>query len=147
MTRDLVTAERIKNSCATLREIGDKFGISRERVRQILAEENLPTVSLRKRFLCNYCGKVIRKQNKLFCNTKCFHEYTQVTLTCDYCGESFNRGMARVRGILRPTFTRQKGHSVMFFCNNICKGKYAGANYGFMAHPENAGKGRKEGKE
>ena len=41
--RDPVIKERAANPYATLKQIADKYGVTKERVRQILASENLPT--------------------------------------------------------------------------------------------------------
>lgn len=65
-TRQQVAQVRVNNPRATLQEIGDNFCISRERVRQILKEEGLPTAAEVDRILkfCKTCGKKLKPVNK-----------------------------------------------------------------------------------
>ena len=64
-----------------LREIGKKYNVTRERIRQILTEENDPTImvdhkeakkEMRKKY-CLQCGKkfIPQNKNKKYCNLKC----------------------------------------------------------------------------
>ena len=54
--RDLVIQERTAYPCATLQQIADKYGITKERVRQILASANLATRHRKPGYICNNCG-------------------------------------------------------------------------------------------
>ncbi len=65
-TRSQVSAVRVNNPQATLQEIGNLCQISRERVRQILKEEGLPTTAERERIskACKICGQKLRRVNK-----------------------------------------------------------------------------------
>jgi hypothetical protein len=64
--RDRVRELRLDNPQATLQEIGNSCGISRERVRQILASEGLPTSARRAKIfkICKACGKKLSWRSK-----------------------------------------------------------------------------------
>lgn len=132
-TRELVKEIRIKNPCATLQQIGDKVGLTRERVRQILNLGNLPTKHYhqdkRKMIACLNCGKPT--PNAKYCGFKCSKGYNQIQLVCRQCGNMFYR---------TKSYVMTKGnniHSHGDFCNKKCSGKYIGIHYGFGVHPEN----------
>jgi len=65
-TRTQVIELRVNNPRATLQQIGDNRHISRERVRQILQEEGLPTGAEVDRVFkfCKTCGKRLAQINK-----------------------------------------------------------------------------------
>lgn len=108
--RSKVIHLREKNPCMTLQAIGDACGISRERVRQILSEDGLKTVSVRMYNVCLNCGKTTK--NKMFCNVSCQKEYSHITVECFYCGKPIEKEQSQlVRGRLT-------------FCSRSCKGKY-----------------------
>lgn len=113
-TQDIVSM-RIKNPCATLKQIGDKFGITRERVRQILNKNKLDTHHLcYPKHRCNNCGKPTN--HKLFCSKKCKLEFSKATLICDQCGITFERRVYNMKGnIIR-------NHSKNTFCSRRCLG-------------------------
>jgi hypothetical protein len=97
-TKQCVIDYRVANPKATLQQIGDTFGLSRERIRQILKMSGVPTRSTANKqmsVLCANCDAVITK--------------TRSNLT---------------RYLTDP---RYKGNH---FCDNYCKGKYAGVHYG-----------------
>lgn len=51
---------KVNNPCATLQEIGDKYGVTRERIRQILEPYNLPTgrtIKYMTAHVCPICGE------------------------------------------------------------------------------------------
>ncbi len=65
-TRAQVKMLRINNPRATLQQIGELCQISRERARQILKGEGLPTAADRQGLLktCKICGKKLRRYNR-----------------------------------------------------------------------------------
>jgi len=108
----------------TLEGIGNKYGLSRERVRQILKSvgvTGLPYAyeSTRK---CTQCKKevpIIRRPHNpfsrnFFCSDKCRKDYHTVLLTCDGCGKMFTRSKVLV--------SRNVGQK-KFFCSQQCGGR------------------------
>ena len=132
-THENVVNLRRKNPCLTLQEIGEKCGITRERVRQHLKEAELPTVGLGKKY-CHYCGKhlnVGEKYKSLAPNkTVSFHHYCcfscwdiirpgkTIMLECEVCGILFPRKESLV--IIR--LGRREYQHV--FCSKKCQGKW-----------------------
>ena len=82
---------------------------------------------------CPNCGKPVPKGH-LFCNKGCWHEYSWIKVICDECGGAFLREKSDLVARLG------KKNYQHIFCGEKCKGRYAGRNYGFIAHPENAGR-------
>jgi hypothetical protein len=135
-SRELVIKKRELNPCATIQQIGDEFGISRERVRQILASENLPTRHwVQRRFICNNCGMTFtraRNKSRIFCSAKCKKEYYHATLRCDACGQLYSIPYFLVQGCIRLGCQH-------FYCSASCSKRTIGKEFGFAAHPENTG--------
>ena len=76
----------------TLREIGEKVDLTRERVRQILTDANLNTKSSARISaplpLCATCNKTLRNRRLKFCSQKCQYPNGQTTFQCATCGIS-----------------------------------------------------------
>ncbi len=126
---------RKSNPCATLKQIGDKIGVTRERVRQILNENRLPTIHWKQKYLCIVCGSEIKERNRkwkhsAFCSVECGKKYHHPTLICDQCGKAFTRQLSYILRTKNDAGT---------FCSRQCYGKWLGRNYGFSVHPENCG--------
>ena len=134
-TRERVVRMRKLNPCATTVQIGNKYGVSGERVRQILKEESLPTKHFKQTYICNYCGEIITSCNKKFCNVDHLMKYTQVhgyaELVCDECGKTFERRLYLVRHNLITD------HANYIFCGNPCKIKWIAKNYKLINHSKN----------
>lgn len=111
---------RTKNPCATLQTIGDKVGVSRERVRQILKRDGLKTkaTSKRKVYLCLNCGKELDGQRKKFCSRTCQYEYGHPLVECVECHKLFR---VRIAQLLR--YERS-------FCSRECHGRWMGKKFG-----------------
>ena len=132
---------RLDNPCATLQKIGDKFGVSREAVRQVLNRLEVPTKHQVQRYICLNCGQVISKPlvngvPPKFCNRACYVEWegkNHIPLHCANCGVLFYRRYSEVMG--RARNPRYKTDNT--FCSKQCQGSYAGKKYGFTKHPEN----------
>jgi len=75
---------------------------------------------MKKKIICINCGKTFTVSRKSrfdvakFCSRKCKHQYSYVTLKCEYCGKTFQRA----RGIFR---TRKAVH---VFCSFGCRFNY-----------------------
>ena len=125
---------RRSNPCVTLQVIGDEFGVTRERVRQILLEEGKPTVAYRQTYLCTQCGKDVGVVPKLFCSPKCRHEYGHIKIACTYCGQLKEYNVKQL-----VWYIKHGRHGTdFFFCSKRCQGRWLVENHGFTAHPENA---------
>jgi len=123
---------RSNNPCLTLEQIGRKFGITREAVRQILARAGERTSSLNYgNWVCSRCGKRISITDlpkRKYCPEcrKILKEQLTTMLTCDYCGKLFPR---RTKDVLLRIGKRGAKH---VFCSKVCQGRYLGDNFGFI---------------
>lgn len=79
---------------------------------------------------CLYCDKPI-PDGKEFCDSDCKYLYHQIPVRCSECGRIFHIYKSELMHRLNNRKVEE------FFCSNICKGKHAGKNYGFAAHPQN----------
>lgn len=138
--RTHVIAIRKKDACATLQQIGDHVGVTRERIRQILVEANLRTSSIRRNQtkVCLNCGEIYKAyRGKYFCSLKCYYNYCKIPIVCDGCGNLFYR---RKCDLIHYTPRRIKvGFKITnaSYCSSECFGRQIGKLYGFGAHPEN----------
>ncbi len=116
--RESVIQIRQANPCATLQDIGNKVGITRERVRQILQTAQLDTYHYRPTYICNQCGEPISREratkNKLYCSSDCLKQSSRITLPCSYCGTLVTRKVS-------DFICHKKNH---VFCNRHCFGKW-----------------------
>ncbi len=135
-----VVAFRLANPCLTLADISQRFGVTGERVRQILAKAGVATKAWRPppdRYECWQChcsfvpSKMVRRTSArtgkeiLYCGMPCQVVANTVTLTCHQCGASFPRQLTVVRrNRLDP---RYKGHD---FCKRSCQWRWYGLTYG-----------------
>lgn len=124
--RGLVVALRQKNPCLTLQEVGDTVGVSRERVRQILAAEGRPT---RRSYAhtCQSCGKRTEQENKLgLCQACKTLLWTFADIPC-FCGCG---KIVRKRVAVIANNARHGGQGRVFY-NRTCFGRWAGRNRGW----------------
>lgn len=113
-------------------DISRQLGTSRERIRQCLIKEGLPTRVKKplQAHPCRTCGAPVYRPT-VFCSPECGPHAKLSTLECCECGASFTRPWAQVRpGI-------QKREQTRFFCSKECQGKRLAREHGFQAHPEN----------
>ena len=109
INRELVKTARLKNPCATLQQIGNDIGITRERVRQILSEEGLNTSAWKQTYYCLNCDKEIATGRK-FCSKRCDSDYTRIQIECPVCGKCHNPYVMECdchRGTFAPSPTDQ----------------------------------------
>lgn len=120
---------RRRNPCATLEQLGAKYDISRERVRQILSRYGEQTKHYEQTYDCIQCGKPFIKKGSRFCSKECSFNYHHLKLTCSWCGKEFYR---RVCEFLSYK-SRSKGmsHGTNYYCSKKCQGLWLAHNYGF----------------
>ncbi len=127
-SRELVIKIRNTNPCLTLRGIGEKVGLSKQRVEQILKKTGKPTKHFKQSYICNNCKKLFIPRSwakrKLFCCLKCKVDYSKVELICETCGNLFKRSLYYMKSNLKRT---GQNH---IFCNKRCQGKWLGKEYG-----------------
>ena len=131
--RHSIIATRDRNPCATLQQIADKYDITRERVRQVLASEGRATKAIRlpnPNYICPYCGGV-----KSWVSAQCENcqeaeraKVRWVTLICDQCGGTFERRQSEV--LIRA---KLRGYQGRIFCSKRCQGVYTAEHYGIGA--------------
>ncbi len=134
-----VCATRKRNPCATLEEIGQKYNVSRERIRQVLSKHGLSTKALVIKSACMNCNKVIYKSQK-FCSRECQHEYARIPVACQQCGKIFKRYQSEI------TYRFRENSEHRFFCSRKCLGGWVGVRYGFRVHHNRGARGKGESK-
>lgn len=139
--RNIVRMRR-NNPCATLQEVGDRFGVTRERARQILEQAGEPTVAYQQTYLCLQCDKDIGRKPRLFCSPECRHNYQHIKIACTYCGQL---GEYLISHLMWHIAHGSHGTD-LFFCSHICQGRWLGENYGFVV-TGNRGNREKWGKQ
>ncbi len=123
--RKQVLALKQSYPCYTLQSIGDKTGISRERVRQILKSAGEHTRAWRPKRFCINCGKelILRHRPHRFCSRECLSQYHRITLECEQCHKSFSREIS-------ATFCYDNSHMHNHtFCSRQCLGQWLGTHY------------------
>jgi hypothetical protein len=134
---EAIKKERQLNLCMTMADIGRKFGVTREDVRQVLSKAGLPTRKWKQSFICSYCGKLLTGHGSMFCSRECYKNYHRVELQCDQCGQLFRRRLSEVRATLKRRF-ENRSESKLWFCGHKCQGYWLATNYGFGAYPAHA---------
>ena len=111
--RPQVVILRKEHPSWVLEQIAREVNVSRERVRQILETEGLPTRHPKKVRLCKICGNPTRNANK-YCDA-CYISWKAscwIEVTCNQCGKPKYRLISQYREA-RP-----------HFCDNKCKARY-----------------------
>ena len=108
-------------------EIARHINVSRERVRQILQETGLPTITLKHNYKCIKCGKSICIGNKSGMCRGCYISEHWVEhwllLHCEVCGSKFTRAKCKDNQARRRSYQH-------IFCSKQCQGEWLGSNYG-----------------
>ena len=141
-----IVAYRQANPCLTLESIGLRFGITRERVRQVLARSGAPTKHriIRPTYECQTCHAPFMltwsqqnqtKTKPMFCPS-CRNDAAYMTLPCTNCGAPKQVSAAEyVWKIDHPKATNLGvGYTGRVFCNSHCFGVWAGKNFGGNRH-------------
>ena len=118
--RDLVVSLRQLNPNMPAIRIAEALNISRERVRQLLNEADLPTYFRKQYGLCELCGSEMPPNRKFYCSAPCRTKAKRITFQCDYCG--------RDKVLILAVYNAQKrrGYKHMY-CSIQCRnlGKWA----------------------
>jgi len=95
--------------------MAEMLSISRERVRQILEKEGLPTAFYKDYGSCTVCGKD-KPGRQQFCSKACSYEAHRVRFNCALCGQS--------KQLLRSQYNAQvrRGYDRMY-CSRLCRNR------------------------
>ena len=124
-----------ENPYRTLQEIGDEFGITRERTRQILKKHGLDKLRKKKKSACPKGHEYTEAQKRapswysrnrcLICHPVAYGRYvdkdgyikpTMVTKPCNKCNNPITRSMATtIRLMNNPNYTTNN-----WYCNKKC---------------------------
>jgi len=134
-----ITYERLVKAVSgaeyrTLQSIGDEFGLTRERIRQLINKHNLHTAPARQipdpRKNCRYCGELVgsTKSKRVWAYYNYFHKLCRakylkersesfwLTIPCSYCNKNIR---------LRKSSGRLKARKQDYlFCSHSCSAKY-----------------------
>lgn len=119
-TRERIVTLRDNHPNLPAVRIAEFLSVSRERVRQILKAEGLPTRVRPDYGECKVCGGELESGRKAYCSVSCRSADCRVSFNCDYCGHS--------KEILQSVYSAQKkrGYKYMY-CSISCRnfGKWA----------------------
>ena len=133
LNQDIARLRR-RNPCWTLDRLGQDFGVTGERVRQILVAQRAPT-AMRQR-PCAQCHQQVNSESAFYkagvklCRpcyaaiAKQCHEAVWGTFICETCEKVFTRRVSSVANNLRG---QGKGH---VYCSRQCFGQWAGTHRG-----------------
>jgi hypothetical protein len=137
---------RETHPCHTLAQIGSNYGLTRERVRQILKGNGAVTVHVpvpKQQYICLNCGEAFTPYLHVhhgrtigsieFCSGACSKEYHSITLVCDQCGKEFKRPQ-------RFVLLKTQPHKYTC-CSRECYGRLLGNKFGFGVYPDHHGNG------
>ena len=129
---DLVKA--VSGEYRTLQSIGDEFGVTRERIRQLIVQHGLQNASGRikpdSRPTCKECGLKINGNKGRSFHSSCYEKYVWATLSCAQCNKEFK---LRKKDLKRRQERRSDWTKNTFFCSRECYGSYWGTRFGFGA--------------
>ena len=113
-TRERIVTLRSNHPSLPAVRIAELLSVSRERVRQILKTEGLPTRVRPDYGDCTVCGKSLESGRKAYSSTACRSKDCRVSFRCDYCGES--------KEILQSVYNAQKKRGYRFmYCSIQCR--------------------------
>lgn len=134
-SRKMIIGLRVTHPEWTLKQIGDKVGCSRERVRQILASEGMESRStkavytrqprhLKKGPPCKHCGTPVpytfysksrSGRYPKYCSPICRVKYYHTDVTCSHCKKMFVLGKSQVKS--------RKERNKDLYCSHSCRSK------------------------
>lgn len=121
-----IIKQKQDNSELSLRGMAEQFGMSYERIRQILNQYGVSTKRTVK-LPCPVCGKPRRSKNRRYCSKECKYIGQNITLNCASCGSP----VVRSKKIMEWHKKRGWYKDGLVFCNHVCRGRHLGKNYGW----------------
>ena len=113
-TRERIVTLRANNPNLPAVRIAEFLAVSRERVRQILKAERLPTRVKPYYGDCKVCGESLESGRKAYCSLACRSIDCRVSFRCDYCGEA--------KEVLQSVYNAQKRRGYQFmYCSISCR--------------------------
>ena len=110
---------KLRNPKMALRKIGEVFGISGERVRQICSVYQVETKRIISSHPCKGCGvSIVGQVSKKFCSDECLFHYLYTALVCNTCNQIFYRRRTVV--VKQGGDPRYKGRN---YCSRECSAK------------------------
>ena len=114
-----VAQYKLGNPKMALRKVGEIFGISGERVRQICSVYQVETKRIISSHPCKGCGVAIVGQvSKRFCSNDCSFHYLYAALVCCTCNQIFFRRRTIVAK--QEDDPRYKGRN---YCSRECSAR------------------------
>jgi hypothetical protein len=128
---DDIVAMRRADPYLTLQAIATEFGVSRERIRQILSAEGVTTTAVvRYKYICNGCGKPTSRAHRAAAEPMhkgCRYRYNTVNVSCAQCGVRFRT----TRGMYERKLQHRHGYKTQrWFCDRRCNGRFIGLHFG-----------------
>jgi len=111
-----VAQYKLGNPKMALRKIGEIFGISGERVRQICSVYQIETKRIISCHPCKGCEiSIVGQASKKFCSDECLFHYLYTALVCNTCNQIFYRRRTVV--VKQGDDPRYKGRN---YCSREC---------------------------
>ena len=132
--RAAIVEAKLAEPSITLQALGDRFGLTRERIRQILITEGIITRRVLKTKDCKYCGQAFierdafkAKQSTTYCSPECRTNAHRVYLICDTCDTLYFLKASDYRGRQRyQRFDSDSNGVTSNYCSIKCRGEGAG---------------------
>lgn len=125
-TEAQITDLRKSDPYLTLREIGERVGRTKERVRQILKGVGLPTSRPSMREKCRQCGKIAwpggHRVDRL-CGS-CGYESRSIMVSCHHCNATKRVTQGDIDKHNKPPYNSR------FYCNRVCFVSRIGGGFG-----------------
>lgn len=117
LNREKIKAMRKIENKRTATSMAKELNLSRERVRQILKDLDLPTTFLKEQLTCENeeCkNKIDRHSSSKTCSRDCFRAHRLGSFICDYCGET--------KSMAKSLIAIQKSRYLNMYCTRSCRG-------------------------
>jgi hypothetical protein len=114
-TKRAISISRVENPFATLQEIGENFGVSRQYVHKVLTSTGVPTLrAKRQRYtVCKVCDQRVEESMSKTHKGKCHGEYYYISVHCQNCIKSWSMK----RGVFMQKLRRGDKH---IYCSRPC---------------------------